>query len=108
MTLIHIVKDITDIKIAEKLVFEAKNEWEGVFNTLSEMITIHDKDFNIIRAIPRIDQNNQITGLIHVSRDIIKSRTDDLLHIIGDILEISRIESGNASVVKESVTLNNT
>jgi two-component system CheB/CheR fusion protein len=37
---------------------------------------------------------------------IIKSRSDDLLYIINDVLEISRIESGNATVVKEQVRLN--
>jgi len=38
---------------------------------------------------------------------IIQSRSDDLLHIINDILEISRIESGNASIVSDEVNLNN-
>jgi|GEM_PF-925545 len=37
---------------------------------------------------------------------IIQSRSDDLMHIINDLLEISRIESGNVSVVKEKVSLN--
>jgi len=37
---------------------------------------------------------------------IIQSRSDELMHIINDLLEISRIESGNATVVKERVTLN--
>ena len=37
---------------------------------------------------------------------IIQSRSDDLMHIISDILEISRIESGNATVVKGKVCLN--
>jgi len=235
VALIHIVKDTTEVKQAEKTVFEAKTEWESVFNTLSDMITIHDKDFNIIRAnkaagsilglpflgdetgvkcymkyhgtdsppegcpscnclvtglpltseifephlnkyievraIPRTDQEGQLNGLIHVVRDIserknaeaelikakeraeesdrlksaflanvsheirtplnaiagftgllsdpdltreeylqyseiIKSRTDDLLQIINDIIEISRIESGNSVVMKETLALN--
>ncbi|GEM_PF-2424631 len=37
---------------------------------------------------------------------IIQSRSDDLMHIINDILEISRIESGNANVMKNKVSLN--
>ena len=36
---------------------------------------------------------------------IIQSRTDDLMHIINDILEISRIESGNATLLKQPVSL---
>ena len=37
---------------------------------------------------------------------IIQSRSDDLMHIINDLLEISRIESGNATVVKSKVVMN--
>jgi len=37
---------------------------------------------------------------------IIKSRSDDLLHLLSDILEISRIESGNAKIVKTPIELN--
>jgi len=37
---------------------------------------------------------------------IIQSRSDDLMHLINDLLEISRIESGNAVVIKETVLLN--
>jgi PAS domain S-box-containing protein len=111
----------------------SKQDWENTFNTITDMITIHDKDFNIvlankaaskilglpalsvskekcfkyyhgkeqppqgcpsceclktgrpelfeiyephlkmfleIRAIPRFDKNNRLTGLIHVARDI--------------------------------------
>ena len=38
--------------------------------------------------------------------NIILSRSDDLMHIINDLLEISRIESGNAIVENEKVSLN--
>ncbi len=38
--------------------------------------------------------------------NIIQSRSDDLMRIINDILEISRIESGNATIEKERVALN--
>ena len=38
--------------------------------------------------------------------NIIQSRSDDLMRIINDILEISRIESGNATIEKGKVNLN--
>lgn len=38
--------------------------------------------------------------------DIIKSRSDDLLHLVNDIIEMSRIESGTAQLVKSEVDLN--
>jgi PAS domain S-box-containing protein len=126
--------DITNQKRAEHLLLQTKQDWEHTFNSLSEMITIHDRDYNIInanraaqhllklpelentlkvkcfeyyhgsngppkgcpscdclttgypcnfeifepylnkhleiRAMPRFDADNNITGLIHVVRDI--------------------------------------
>ena len=125
--------DISERKKAEAEVLQSKQDWESTFNTITDMITIHDKDFNIIRsnkaaqkilgipghekdpikcfkyyhgteappqrcpscmalqtkepvtsevyephlkmhveirAIPRFDKNNELTGLIHVVRDI--------------------------------------
>lgn len=38
--------------------------------------------------------------------DIIQSRSDDLMHLINDILQISRIESGNMTVEKTRVPVN--
>ena len=124
---------IVERKKAETLILQAKQDWEDTFNTITDMITIHDKDFNIIRAnkaaekllglpllnldetkcfkyyhgtqsppggcpscqcfetreptvfeifephlnmyieiraIPRFDKDNHLTGLIHVVRDV--------------------------------------
>jgi len=38
--------------------------------------------------------------------NIIQSRSDDLMHIINDLLEISRIESGNTVILKGMVPIN--
>ncbi|HDH53544.1 MAG TPA: PAS domain-containing protein [Nitrospirae bacterium] len=124
---------IVERKKAETLILQAKQDWEDTFNTITDSITIHDKDFNIIRAnkaaeklldlpllnsnerkcfkhyhgtqappegcpscqcfetreptvfeifephlnmyieiraIPRFDKDNHLTGLIHVVRDV--------------------------------------
>jgi len=135
--LLAIDRDISKRKKMEKLVLQSKLEWEETFNTITDMITIHDKDFKIIRAnktaekilglpflgvteakcyqyyhgrdcppencascecfdtgkpvsvemyephldrfleiraMPRFDEENQISGLIHVIRDITEKK----------------------------------
>jgi len=47
---VGIVEDITDRKQAEELLFQSEQDWENTFDTITDMITIHDKDYNIIRA----------------------------------------------------------
>ncbi|MDH3852119.1 MAG: PAS domain S-box protein, partial [Deltaproteobacteria bacterium] len=127
-------RDISDRKKMESYILQSKLDWEDTFDTITDMITIHDKDFNIIRAnktaremlrlpsvgvtkaikcyeyyhgtdcppenclscacletgtsdsfeifephlnkyleiraMPRLDRDNQVVGLIHVIRDI--------------------------------------
>ncbi len=41
---------ISERRKAESAVMQAKQDWENTFNTITDMVTIHDKDFNIIRA----------------------------------------------------------
>ncbi len=40
-----IATDITERKKADELLFQAKHDWEDTFNTITDMITINDKDF---------------------------------------------------------------
>jgi PAS domain S-box-containing protein len=44
------ILDITDRKQAEEELFQSRNDWENTFDTITDMITIHDSDYNIIRA----------------------------------------------------------
>ena len=46
---IGIVEDITERKKLEAWIFQIKQDWEDTFNILTDMITVHDADFNIIR-----------------------------------------------------------
>ncbi|MEW6599423.1 MAG: diguanylate cyclase [Nitrospirota bacterium] len=43
-------KQIEERKKAETLILKSQQEWEDTFNVITDMITIHDKDFNIIKA----------------------------------------------------------
>lgn len=45
-----IFRDITERKKMEAQILQAKQDWEESFNTITDMITVHDKDFNIILA----------------------------------------------------------
>ena len=61
-----IIRDVTEHKKLESLILQEKQDWENLFNTITDMITIHDNDFNIIRAnkaaekilnLPILDKN---------------------------------------------------
>ena len=47
---IEVVRDITNRRKTEEFIKQSKKDWESTFDTLEDMITIHDKDFNIIRT----------------------------------------------------------
>ena len=43
-------RDISKRKQMERMLIQAKLEWEDTFNAITDMITIHDREFNILRA----------------------------------------------------------
>jgi PAS domain S-box-containing protein len=43
-------KNIDEQNVLKKALVKAKEEWEETFDTINDAITIHDKDFNVIRA----------------------------------------------------------
>ena len=42
--------DITERRKMKELVMQSMRDWEDTFNTIPDMITIHDMDFNIVHA----------------------------------------------------------
>jgi PAS domain-containing protein len=140
----RLAEEINQRRKAENQFVQSRQDWEDTFNTITDMITIHDRDFNIIRAnkaakemlklpesevskvlkcytyyhgkdcppegcpscdsmktgkpstfeffephlnkyievraIPRLDASKQMTGLIHVVRDVTERKKieDDL------------------------------
>jgi len=48
--ILAIDRDISGRKEMENQILQSKLDWEETFDTITDMITIHDKDFNIIRA----------------------------------------------------------
>jgi len=45
-----IFRDVTERKKLQEEVFRISHDWEETFNTITDMVTVHDKDFNIILA----------------------------------------------------------
>ena len=43
-------QDVTERKQAEEAVAQARRDWEEAFDAINDAITIHDTDFNILRA----------------------------------------------------------
>jgi PAS domain S-box-containing protein len=47
---IEVVRDVTQNKELQDIIIQAKKDWEETFDIINDAITIHDKDFNIVRA----------------------------------------------------------
>lgn len=58
-------RDITERKQMEDLLRQSKQDWEDTFNAITDLITIHDRDFNIVRANKAAQQ---VLGLPHSER----------------------------------------
>ena len=48
--ILGLLTDITKRKRMEEEIFQISREWEETFNSITDMVTVHDKDWNIIRA----------------------------------------------------------
>ncbi len=47
---LSMVQDVTERRKIENAISQAKQDWENTFDTITDMITIHDENFNIIRS----------------------------------------------------------
>jgi PAS domain S-box-containing protein len=180
---VFVFRSIVERKKVEAIILQAKHDWEETFDTITDMITIHDKDFNIIRAnraaqkilglpllntneakcfkyyhgtdsppdgcpscqclqtkhpsifeifephlnmfveiraIPRLDSNNNLIGLIHIVRDITERKkieneirkakaqwemtfdnANELIILVDKDFRISRLNKSFAEFVKK-------
>jgi PAS domain S-box-containing protein len=54
------ITDMTYRRKMKELVFQSQQDWEDTFDTLPDMITIHDRDYNIIQANKSAKDNLQL------------------------------------------------
>jgi PAS domain S-box-containing protein len=47
---LSMVQDVTERRKTETAIAQSKKDWENTFDTITDMITIHDENFNIIRS----------------------------------------------------------
>lgn len=50
VTIHRLQEEISERRKLEELIIQAKKEWEETFDIIGDAITIHDTDFNVIRA----------------------------------------------------------
>ncbi len=55
--------EITARKEMEDLIYQSRQDWEDTFHTITDMITIHDKDFNIVYANKAAEETLNIPSL---------------------------------------------
>ncbi len=48
--IISVGRDITERRMTEERLIKAAKEWEVTFDSVSDMVSIHDKDFNLVRV----------------------------------------------------------
>lgn len=47
---VETLQDITERKTLENQLYRSKQDWEDTFNSITDMVTVHDSDYNIILA----------------------------------------------------------
>jgi signal transduction histidine kinase/FixJ family two-component response regulator len=52
------------VTVLEETVFQSAQDWENTFNTITDMITIHDKDYSIVFANKSAREALQMSSLI--------------------------------------------
>jgi PAS domain S-box-containing protein len=57
--------EIGERKKIEELLSQSKQDWEDTFHTITDMITIHDKDFNIVYANKAAEKILNLPALEH-------------------------------------------
>jgi len=107
-----IVRDITERKMVEDTLHHAKEEAERNNRMKSEFLNMMSHELRtpltvIIGYLPLlVDENNQpdATMIAEIARDM-ESAGNHLLHLINDLLDLSKIEAGKMTLQVEQFTI---
>lgn len=109
--IVAVIRDFTERKQFEKKLIQAKNKAEEASRLKTEFL--HNVSHEVRTPMNGIIGFSQLLGKDNLSNeqrfkyiDIVKQSSNQLLNIIDDILEISRLETNQAKVNLESFDLN--
>ncbi|MDH3353834.1 MAG: ABC transporter substrate-binding protein, partial [Chromatiales bacterium] len=105
------VRDITDFKLLEDSLRTAKNLSDKSSRDKSEFLANMSHEIrtplNGLNGFANILSETELTFEQQEYIDVIKSTTNELSHIINDILDLSRIETGHLAIVTKPTNINN-
>jgi PAS domain S-box-containing protein len=69
------IRDITERRLIEQKVRQASGAWEATFNSITDLVSIHDKDFRVVKA------NRAFYETLGMTQDeLIGKRCYELIH----------------------------
>lgn len=90
---VHVARDITDHTRLENELKQAKDDWESAFDSLTDMVTIHDTNFNIVRA------NSSARRMLGLPEQLSNAKCFMFFHGMGsspeDCLSCTSLKSGH-------------
>jgi len=106
-----VMRDITKNILDEKALVEAKEKAEEATRLKSSFLANMSHEVRtpmngILGFVSLLDGGNVSENARHNYMEIIKTSCDDLLRIIDDILDISKIESGSVNLYKSKFDFN--
>ena len=101
--------DITELKLAEERVIKAKEVAEKANRTKSEFLSSMSHELRtplnaILGFAQLIEMDNSLTNDLQESAHEIRNAGEHLLQLVGDVLDLAKIEAGKLNLTAEVLT----